>query len=875
MKKYWKKVLFGTIFAFFIGGLLLRNTFASIEYAETIDLYFLGDAYQDTLELPDNYPTSKKITVGEGSNTTYKLVSGDTITLSDDGVVSVKGTKMYCTDNFCTTVPMSGAEEIIKYEEGENIVEVTTENKVYQVLVRTSAYERLMAEKIMDDYITEHITNDMSEYEKMEEFLKLMATTEYSVNHADYIGLFLDGGGDCIAASQAVLYFCDKVGIKAHLRNAIRDVGASKNHHNVAALLDGKMYIVEAGYSEPVPRPTTISEIIDGFSTGYTDSWDLYISQYDGYEKDVRIPSNFQSTVSILGEYAFYYGSNKYTVVETVTVPKEITTIEPGAFQRVPTLKNVIVESDHPNYSSEDGILYNKDQTTLYSYPSGKDTSQYTIKDGVTTIGELSFSYNDSLKEVTFPNTVTRIEAKAFYGNTADGFVIPENVSYIGDNAFGRGLGIYDSSNDLHYLVVKNKNAELGDNLCGVNQAIYGLKGSTAITYAIENNCPYGIITEDQTEFKLINDLDFSIGSAEFNADEPNMPEIIIKDGDYTLVQDKDFKVTLRKGTSAYQMGSAYITGIGKYVGYTEQHYEITEPQIHWSYDNSVVDYTGEEQSPIVVAEEGATVYYGDTIYSNLSTALRKYTEPGTYKFGVRITKPGYETVYLEDLTFTINHLDFTKAVVSDIPDYIYVGSYMAPEVTVTYEGKTLTEKEDYTISISDYFGPGEVVMTVRGKGLYDGEITKTYMIYDADHYTVAMDQSTYTVSLNGTTKASLKTNPETYIMPFLITWKSQDSSIAAIDSDGVITGKSLGTTTITGKYGAYTIKATVTVSDTLKGDMNSSGKIELADFILGLRYYLDTYNNGEGMMEVYDMNGNNKKELGDAILILRAYLYE
>ena len=111
--------------------------------------------------------------------------------------------------------------------------------------------------------------------------------------------------------------------------------------------------------------------------------------------------------------------------------------------------------------------------------------------------------------------------------------------------------------------------------------------------------------------------------------------------------------------------------------------------------------------------------------------------------------------------------------------------------------------------------------------------------------------------------------------MPFLITWKSQDSSIAAIDSDGVITGKSLGTTTITGKYGAYTIKATVTVSDTLKGDMNSSGKIELADFILGLRYYLDTYNNGEGMMEVYDMNGNNKKELGDAILILRAYLYE
>ena len=60
-----------------------------------------------------------------------------------------------------------------------------------------------------------------------------------------------------------------------------------------------------------------------------------------------------------------------------------------------------------------------------------------------------------------------------------------------------------------------------------------------------------------------------------------------------------------------------------------------------------------------------------------------------------------------------------------------------------------------------------------------------------------------------------------------------------------------------------------------LKGDMNYSGKIELADFILGLRYYLGTYNNEEDMMDIYDMNGNNKKELGDAILILRAYLYE
>ena len=92
----------------------------------------------------------------------------------------------YCTSTYCTTAPISGAEEIITYDEGENIVEVTNGNTVYQVLVRTSAYETIAAEKIMDDYITEHISDDMSEYEKMQEFLKLMATTEYSVEHYDY-----------------------------------------------------------------------------------------------------------------------------------------------------------------------------------------------------------------------------------------------------------------------------------------------------------------------------------------------------------------------------------------------------------------------------------------------------------------------------------------------------------------------------------------------------------------------------------------------------------------------------------------------------------------------------------------------------------------
>ena len=69
-------------------------------------------------------------------------------------------------------------------------------------------------------------------------------------------------------------------------------------------------------------------------------------------------------------------------------------------------------------YSSVDGVLFNKSQTTLIQYPGAKPEA-YTIPNSVTSIGDYAFSGCTSLTSVTIPNSVTSIGDSAFYGCTS------------------------------------------------------------------------------------------------------------------------------------------------------------------------------------------------------------------------------------------------------------------------------------------------------------------------------------------------------------------------------------------------------------------------------------------------------------------------
>ncbi len=136
------------------------------------------------------------------------------------------------------------------------------------------------------------------------------------------------------------------------------------------------------------------------------------------------------NSVTTIGNSAFAF----CTSPTSVTIGDSVTTIESSAFDGCTAF--ITVDVKNPNYSSLDGVLFNKTRTTLIQCPSGK-SGEYTIPDSVTTIGKGAFWMCISLTSVTISDSVTTIEDYAFYGCDAlKSVIIPDSVTTIGYCAF-------------------------------------------------------------------------------------------------------------------------------------------------------------------------------------------------------------------------------------------------------------------------------------------------------------------------------------------------------------------------------------------------------------------------------------------------------
>ena len=123
-----------------------------------------------------------------------------------------------------------------------------------------------------------------------------------------------------------------------------------------------------------------------------------------------------------------------YTIADTIEH------IADGAFsgyQSNNPLTDVYVSNVNTHYTSECGILFNKEKSKLICYPRLKADTAYTIPESVTTIGAVAFIGNTSLKHVKINPNVTSIGISAFRGcNALKQVTLPANVTMIDDKAF-------------------------------------------------------------------------------------------------------------------------------------------------------------------------------------------------------------------------------------------------------------------------------------------------------------------------------------------------------------------------------------------------------------------------------------------------------
>ncbi|MGI6471703.1 MAG: leucine-rich repeat domain-containing protein [Candidatus Methanomethylophilaceae archaeon] len=197
-------------------------------------------------------------------------------------------------------------------------------------------------------------------------------------------------------------------------------------------------------------------------------------------------------SVTSIGASAF----RECSKLTSITIPDSVTSIGAYAFRECAKVSSFDVDINNMDYSAEEGVLYNKDKTTLIQFPAGK-TGSFEIPDSVTSIGASAIYKCSGLTSVIIPEGVTFIGSYAFYQCTGlTSVTIPASVTTIEDYAFYDCTGLssfYVDANNMNY------SAEDGvfydRDKTTLIQCLRGKTGSftipDSVTY-IENHAFYG-----------------------------------------------------------------------------------------------------------------------------------------------------------------------------------------------------------------------------------------------------------------------------------------------------------------------------------------------------------------------------------------------
>ena len=119
------------------------------------------------------------------------------------------------------------------------------------------------------------------------------------------------------------------------------------------------------------------------------------------------------------------------TSIKQITIPKNVTFIGDYVFYGCTKLLNIEVESENLFYSSEDGVLYDKQKSKLICCPSQK--TDIDIPKSVNEIGMASFACCDRITKLIIPDGVTIIGEEAFANaDNLSYLFVPESVIEIG-----------------------------------------------------------------------------------------------------------------------------------------------------------------------------------------------------------------------------------------------------------------------------------------------------------------------------------------------------------------------------------------------------------------------------------------------------------
>ena len=484
--------------------------------------------------------------------------------------------------------------------------------------------------------------------------------------------------------------------------------------------------------------------------------------------KSVDIPHN----VTWIGGGAFADCNS----LESIVIPDLVTKIDGGAFSGCTELRSAVLPS---------GL--NLVQVNLFNNCS--NLTSIIIPDGVTNIGTQSFYGCRNLTSIIIPDSVTSIEDSAFFGCiNLTSITIPNGVTSIGDCVFKLCTG-------LTSITIPDSVTSIGDYAfidCHSLTSITLSEGMTSIGEGMFTDCSSLTSVTIPDGVRYIRPMAFD---ACYGMTSITIPDSVtniyssafinctgLKDVYYTGTEEQWNQIAIIGGNNGwlpiatihFNSGNVHIASL--------PHYNASMPQAA-----VLAAEAPQEKAALSRDETDLTALTPNSVYNIYALAERELgvSDGNLLWFEQAVSdENGAVSVNYAGEVFAVRAMYNIGNAECTVHELAYDGTEKEFFPTVTANGKTLTEGEDYWVSGS-YTGTdgGVYSILLEGTGDYFGEKTLTYIIDGKETATLTGD-----VDLNGAVTITdavllMRLVNEDSAVPVAYSWANADT-----DSDGMLT---------------------------------------------------------------------------------------
>lgn len=635
----------------------------------------------------------------------------------------------------------------------------------------------------------------------------------------------------------------------------------------------GAYAFVDTGLSGDLVLPESVTDIGAG-AFSMTDITSLHLGK-NVKPVEVQTGNPWSATMkTMLPTYA--------SLVDMFVRPYSSTESERNIAMNCMNLTKITVDARNPYLRSYGGVLFSKDMTEMYCYPSGKQMHTYiiplTVRNFYNSFGGLhlppasvklfgntidlmddngnglvnlpewtDFGSNNPLKSVVIPAGVSSICYAAFYNTGLTSVYIPKNVEIIGQKAFWhcRDLVTVGFDRNSTYQELPEQCFKDCESLKNVTFGKVDYLAALAF-----GNCS----TIESIDLTNVRSLD----ATAFD-DCTNLSEVIYRDTEDTSAVQAQSYSAKRFAASTDQASTRSTVSASAF--------ENTASLKTVMLGSSVEKVEAKAFANCANLE---TVYLSDEIDSIHETAF-----DGSGDFTI-VCPNGNGAAYQKAIEIQTaakakgQTVTVTTMVISPIANQTYTGKEILPDFTVTASGKRLTKDVDYEVFYKNNVEAGTASITVVGKGNYSifAALAKFAILRrDLSDDVLVSNVLPQTANKNGV-EPELALSCGDYIL-------QKDVDYTVVYENNSEPGTATATVTGIGNFKgsktlSFTITATPDVVDvTLPGDIDGDGQLALTDYAFIKTLAIGAYETDDPyILAAADINGDGAVDMFDAMIL-------